>query len=424
MKVVNKSVMAVIIGLIVIGTVPAKAEDILDKVQVHGFVSQGYLLTDHNNFLADTESGSFEFNEIGINFTAQPMEKLRIGVQLFSRDLGDLDNNRVDLDYAYADYRWRDELGIRIGRHKLPAGLFMDSIDLDMTRTSIFLPFSVYEPRWRAVSFSAEGVNLYGTIKAGPMGSFEYSGSLGTNIFPKESIENQFQELMEAEIISERLIYSGRLIWNTPLKGLLVGGSYLMVEDLMAEGKLRTELVSPISQLGGLSLYPAGTRVKFNSSQTESWYAFLQMNIKKFTFTSEYHQMYARATLTTSNPYDPFVAYLAGFNGLSVFSPRSAGWYAQADYQFLDWLTAAATYGEYYYDTKDIEGNDSDPNYLGYQKDATVSLRFDINSNWNVKLETHFINGDALTVYATRNTLTETPEENWMLFAAKTSFYF
>lgn len=415
----------VILAAICIATAcmgPAYSSEALDSVQIHGFASQGYLYTDDNDFLANTTPGTFEYNEIGINFTVEPIEKLRIGVQLFSRDLGEFDNNRVDLDWAFADYRWRDELGIRLGRFKVPRGLMLETMDLDMTRTSVFLPFSCYEIRYRAAMFTTNGINLYGNLRIGPLGSLDYSGVLGTSIFPKEALESQYEGLMEVEKNSERLFYGGRLIWNTPLKGFMLGGSYFIAEDFMAEGKLTNVFTSPIGPLG--SIYPSGTKLTLNIKRSETWNAFLQLNYKKFTFTSEYNQSLPQYKASTSNPYDPFVASLIGFKGLLIENTRSAGWYAQADYQFLNWLTAAVTYGEYYMDIRDLEGKIFDPNSLGYQKDTTLSLRFDINSNWNVKLETHFIDGTALVVNAQRTLLPEDLEQNWMLFAAKTSFYF
>src|SRR5437588_62671 len=60
------------------------------SVEVHGFISQGVLRTTANNYLARSDSGigSFEFTEIGINFTKSLTDRLRFGLQLFSRDLG------------------------------------------------------------------------------------------------------------------------------------------------------------------------------------------------------------------------------------------------------------------------------------------------------------------------------------------------
>src|SRR5262245_34093993 len=59
------------------------------QLELHGFVSQGYLLSSGNNYLAETtERGSLEFSEVGLNFTAQLTDDLRAGVQLFAHDLG------------------------------------------------------------------------------------------------------------------------------------------------------------------------------------------------------------------------------------------------------------------------------------------------------------------------------------------------
>ncbi len=40
------------------------------KVDIHGFITQGYLVTDENNFMADTEgNGSFQYSEAGVTFS-------------------------------------------------------------------------------------------------------------------------------------------------------------------------------------------------------------------------------------------------------------------------------------------------------------------------------------------------------------------
>ena len=64
------------------------SQEIQDTVDIHGFISQGYLKSDQNNFLAETEEGSFQFNEMGLNFNQDVTHDLRIGIQFFSRDLG------------------------------------------------------------------------------------------------------------------------------------------------------------------------------------------------------------------------------------------------------------------------------------------------------------------------------------------------
>src|SRR4051812_31928647 len=79
----------------------------LAPLEVHGFVSQGFLLTSANNYLANSSRGSFEFSEVGLNFPLPATERLRLGIQLFSRDLGPIGDYRATLDWYYLDYHWR-----------------------------------------------------------------------------------------------------------------------------------------------------------------------------------------------------------------------------------------------------------------------------------------------------------------------------
>src|SRR5204862_570816 len=111
----------------------AGANDTADEapLQVHGFASQGALLTSDNNYLAHTERGSLEFTEAGINFTKSFDEHLRFGIQLFARDLGPTGSYAANFDWLYLDYRWQDWLGLRAGRVKLPYGLYNDTSDVD-----------------------------------------------------------------------------------------------------------------------------------------------------------------------------------------------------------------------------------------------------------------------------------------------------
>ncbi|MGB5159306.1 hypothetical protein [Desulfobacterium sp. N47] len=75
--------------------------DALGGVSIHGFISQGFLTSGEYNYLAhNSKTGSFEYNEMGINFSKQVTDKLRIGAQIFSRDLGDVGNNKVTIDWA------------------------------------------------------------------------------------------------------------------------------------------------------------------------------------------------------------------------------------------------------------------------------------------------------------------------------------
>src|SRR5690242_3212974 len=58
----------------------------IPAVAVHGFVSQGAFKSTGNNYLGHSKRGSLEFTEAAVNFFTEPVDRLRIGAQLFARD--------------------------------------------------------------------------------------------------------------------------------------------------------------------------------------------------------------------------------------------------------------------------------------------------------------------------------------------------
>ena len=127
-----------LISFLIATTLPAVAGD----VDIHGFISQGFLQTDKNNYLAKPENGSFQFNEMGINFTTYVADDLKMGCQFFARDLGPVGNDDVTINWAFAEYTYRNWLGLRAGLIKMVFGFHNDTRDFDSLRTSIFLPSS------------------------------------------------------------------------------------------------------------------------------------------------------------------------------------------------------------------------------------------------------------------------------------------
>ena len=140
------------------------------ELQVHGFISQGFLLTSANDYLARSSKGSFEFTELGLNFTLPATDRLTLGLQIFSHALGPVGDYRAILDWYSLDYHWRDWLGIRAGRVKVPFGLYNDSSDIDSARTAILLPQSIYPASNRDFLLAQTGGELYGFKDLGAAG--------------------------------------------------------------------------------------------------------------------------------------------------------------------------------------------------------------------------------------------------------------
>lgn len=160
MKKIIKFVFTGLIFLIATANICGAESD----VEIHGFISQGYLDSSDNNFQARTDASTFEFNEFGINFGKELTDKLRLGMQIFSKDIGPYGDNEVTLDWAYGDYRWKDWLGVRAGKIKTPHGLYNETRDVDILRNWIFLPQSVYPELTRDATLSLIGGGSMATL--------------------------------------------------------------------------------------------------------------------------------------------------------------------------------------------------------------------------------------------------------------------
>ena len=100
---------------------PAKGYEVMDNLQIHGFFSQGYVITSDNNFYGKSDdNGTFDFREIGINSSYQPFPYLQFSFQVLSRFAGEVDDGDLELDYGIIDWTMMDrdtgQWGLRLGR--------------------------------------------------------------------------------------------------------------------------------------------------------------------------------------------------------------------------------------------------------------------------------------------------------------------
>jgi hypothetical protein len=383
----------------------------LAGVEIHGFVSQGFLWSGDNNYLAaDTADGSFEFNEVGINFNKSLDDRLRVGVQFFSRDLGRAGNNEPIIDWAMGDYRWKDWLGIRVGLIKLPHGLYSESRDQDMVRNSILLPQSVYPEMQRDYYTRMWGGGIYGNAYFDSVGNFSYKLLVGAyNPDPDRSglaveIEDGGFFGVESFNHGEGIQYSGGLVWDTPLEGLRVGATGWFMKGIGADLVILEDLFpGSESQVGSVA-----------NIDVDRW-----ATVYSIEYTWQYLRVTAEYRLEhTDNKWS------AGFEAFDS-KVDSEGYYLGASYRFTDWLEIGSYYSELYPDKDDKDGDRYQgfgEDFQAWQKDFALTARFDINENWLVKLEGHAIDGAAGVLFANDNP--NGFEKDDYLFAAKVTFNF
>lgn len=398
------SVFCMILGFVS----PSLAFD-AESVKIHGFLSQGFLQTDHNNFLAETEDGTFQFNEFGINFSTQLTDKLQAGVQFFGRDMGSVGNDEVRLDWAFMNYRWKDWAGVKIGRMKMIYGLYNDVREIDMLRTSVLLPQSVYVEVYRDSMSAIKGVDFYGSYPVKYLGRFGYELQYGVLPFSEgdgvsQAIENANAAYkLQVDNIDSDYAYAYGLTWDTPLDGLRFRYSGFEVNGLAASGGANVPL-------------PNGTVVNSFNLDYNLVRFFVgsgEYTLGDFTLASEYMEMDLRAT----NKLGPITSFR---------NTPYQGWYVAGSYRFNDVFTLGLSYSEFYNDSNDKDGDKQvaagKKDYQTWLKTYTVSTRFNINDFWLLKLEASYNDGfgGVQPVYNAPVDL----EPYWWLFAAKATVSF
>src|SRR5271154_3708402 len=201
-------------------------------VQVHGFISQGYVYTGGgNNWLSmDTHGeGSAAYTDMGLNMSSPITDKLHVGAQVYDRNLGQLGQYHPQLDWAVADYRFTSWFGVRGGKVKTVLGLYNDTQDLDFLHTFALLPQSIYPTDLRDATIAHVGGDIYGNISLKHrLGDVSYTVYAGHR---SDSIHSGYPYLLSqfGTIFTSfgGLQYGADLRWNTPVKGLLVGASRL-----------------------------------------------------------------------------------------------------------------------------------------------------------------------------------------------------
>ena len=319
----------------------------LSPTQIHAFVSQGYFRSTKNNYLIEESThGSFEFTEVGINFTQLLTDDLRTGIQLFARQLGKDGDFRARMDWFYLDYRFADWLGIRAGRTKIPFGLYNEVNDIDSARVPILLPQAAYPTINRNLLLAQTGVELYGYRALGIAGGLEYRFYGGTlfadpPVLPPGSVLNKYQVPYLA---------GARLIWETPV-GLRLGGSVQA---------LRINVNATVPGAAGAPPFTLEEDVPFRL-----WFASAEYSLRDLQLAAEFGHWHADADIT----------------GLPRTSVTNQRFYGMASYRAAAWFWPGVYYSSLLTDIHKPLTRDN------YQHDFAATLRFDINPYWLVKLE-------------------------------------
>ena len=344
------------------------------KLQFHGVVAQGGLLSSHNNYLsAKTSQGSTQWTEAAVNLSASIFDNLRVGAQVHTYRLGELGQLKLDVDWAYGDYQLREWIGLRAGKVKTPLGLFNDTQDIDNLHLWSLLPQGIYPADNRSWTLAHTGGDLYGrvAVPAG-FGSVSYQGYFGSRT--ADSDGGYFKSAAETGLpvqpgASGRL-YGGDVRWRTPLRGLTAGGSVGLAD---VSGKVT------------ISTIPAPVTIRSTSDTNTALYGEYERG--KFYAAGEFRRRIWNLSLVDL--------------GIPAVLTDSRAWFVMGAYRVRPKLNLGAYYN--HYKLARLEGVWPIRPTDTYLHDWVVAARIDPNPYLYFKLEAHYLDGSAIGFYRSTN---------------------
>lgn len=359
-----------------LGATPACAEADAD-LRFQGFVSQRLTASSgKNNFFGDTAGRlSAEYSELGAGISWRPRSRWLLAGQAIARRGGESEENHIEPDYLYVAYTpWEGEAGhltAKLGKIKVPYGLYNDMRDTPMTRPGILAPQSIYLDSLRQLNQAAAGVHL----EAERMLGRDIATLRLSQIKPCVESDNTFWAFL-----GDRAIFPGEL---TSRGDESYAGQLAYDHD---GGRVRAML----SHAQGIAHYRAASVDPWRDGRFDFKFTALslQWNGERVSLSAE----------RTRNRFDSRFnsnGLLPDVSGLDV----GYSWYAQGQWRFAPRWEALVRYDVNVIDKNDPDGSRYAANNPGkaawtrYAKDWTVGLRYRPDQQWLFAGEIHHIDG-------------------------------
>lgn len=336
------------------------------SLQIHGFLSQGFIHTSDNNFFGKSDDSiSTDFRELGINASYSLLPELQIAMQVVWRDAGKTDDSDVRIDYGLASYNLYSSetslLTLRGGRVPTPLGLYNDTRDVASTRPSILLPQSIYFDVNRNLALSADGGYLYGEHRT-EYGDF----SLNIGVVIPRMDDPDFKFTIVGPDPGEM---EGDISW-------VLRTGYEWENGLVKLAVTYADFNGDYKPSSGALFQPGSWR--FNPLILSAQY-----NAEKWSLTGEYALRRAR---------------LKDF-GFPNMEFTGQSFYIQGTYRLTSSLEALIRYDDLIWNMDDRKGLKLAQNFPGvenysrFAQDWTFGLRYEILPALNLSAEYHRVNG-------------------------------
>ncbi|MFW5724126.1 MAG: hypothetical protein ACOCWF_06125 [Halochromatium sp.] len=368
-----------------------------NRLQLHGFVSQGAVQTSRNRFYGNSPRTSLDFTEIGLNASWRLSPRLLLAGQVLSRRAGDMSDGWPEIDFALADIallaRNDARAGIRLGRLKNRLGLYNETRDVPFTHPGIFLPQVVYFDKVRNLVLATDGVQLHGELYPS-FGTLSATLASGRPVVDDNVEAALLRGALPGDIEPRKNSWQASLWFHSPTERIkfgLSGAAIALRQDWT--------LTRATPQLD--LLY---------------WIASAQYNAEHWSFSSEYMGLPFRGR--DFQPLRPDI------------DQTSEGYYAQLTYRPSPPFELMLRYEEGFADRDDRNGRALErlsqgliARQAGSSRILSVGLRWDLSRHWMLRTEyQRHIGSFILSEIENPNLLEH--DKHWDLFAVQAAFRF
>lgn len=370
-----------------------------DKVQWHGFISQGLIQAPETNFVNLDDSISAELTDLGVNMSWALTDNVRLAGQVVYLDGGRRYTKGTRLDYLFldwtlhSDFDWR--LDMFVGRFKNQHWLYSATRDVPFTRNAIVLPQSVYFDSFRDIAVGSDGL-AFKLTRNTSLGEVELNWSWGATNLSKEQSQILLSQLAQGDAEQE-YVHQASLLWRPDQSAWQLGISLL--DSDFAYEKAEQDYYSD----GAMTVQ----RVMFNGRYAAEFW--------------ELSSEWVQERLDISDFYAP------GFKRDSF----SQGWYLQGRYNLLPKTWALLSVDLFDLDKDDRSGRKFSqstgglvPAYFGYQDDLTFGITYDFKDNLRLTMEHHWVKGTARLAYPVMPDLQYNKSEYWQMWAMQLMYWF
>ena len=372
-------------ALLLVFAVPniANALQLTESVELHGFASQGYVYSPDNPYATEnTENGSFDFRDFGLNLSWDINESTRMTGQVLQRQVGDGFDNGANLDFLLLDHQFVQSdagyFGVRIGRVRNSFGLYNASRDIPNARPGLNVPESIYFDSFRNAFISVDGLNVYGTHNS-KLGLLEYSASFGKQKMNSEALEYYMvRKELDSDLQPENILMTNIQFHPQAVPSLKFGFSGLFTELKLQDGVSNEEAIGKLAPLYGtltpeqVQLYILNNMDQFISEASLDiafYNATIQYAFEDWIFSAEAMRIDVDATVEVLAERRGGKTHVDGFF-------LQAEWFPRHDietllrYEELDLGYQIA-----------LAGRDTN---IGKAKGVTLGIKWHINAEWTL----------------------------------------